>query len=83
MKYYTEYSPTVLQNFQDVDEKRIRCIKNFVVKSVQVEREVIPIILQCLDGMAKCADSIDEKEVKNWIHSKLQHLVLSFGRSNL
>ena len=63
MKYYTEYSPTVLQNFQDIDEKRIRCIKNFIQKSVQVEREVIPIISQCLDGMAKCADSIDEKEV--------------------
>ena len=63
MKYYTEYSPTVLQNFQDLDEKRIRCIKNFILKSVQVEREVLPIISQCVDGMATCGDSIDEKEV--------------------
>jgi len=61
-KYYTEDSPSVLQNFQDLEEKRIKCIKNFFVKSVEVEREVLPIISQCLDCMEKSADSIDEKE---------------------
>ena len=62
-KYYTEDSPSVLQNFQDLEEKRIKCIKNFIVKSVEVEKEVVPIISQCLDCMEKSADSIDEKEV--------------------
>ena len=26
------------------------------------EKEVIPIISQCLDGMGQCGDGIDEKE---------------------
>ena len=63
-KYYTEDSPSVLQNFQDLEEKRIKCIKNFFIKSVEVEREVLPIISQCLDCMEKSAESIDEKEVR-------------------
>ena len=53
----------MLQNFQDQDEKRIKCIKNFIIKSVEVEREVLPIISQCLDCMQKSAESIDENEV--------------------
>ena len=69
MNYYTDYSPTVLQNFQDLEEKRIKCIKNFIIKSVEVEKEVIPIISQCLDCMEKSADSIDEKEVTLKYHS--------------
>ena len=54
----------MLQNFQDLNEKRIKCIKNFIIKSVEVEKEVLPIVSQCLDCMEKYADSIDEKEVR-------------------
>ena len=61
-KYYTEELPSVFQNFQDLEEKRIKCIKNFIVKSVEVEREVRPIISQCLDDMEKSSESINEKE---------------------
>jgi hypothetical protein len=55
--------PEVFQNLQDLDEKRVKCIQNFIYKSVNVEKEVLPIISQCLDGMEKCADDIDSKEV--------------------
>jgi hypothetical protein len=61
-KYYTEESPSVFQNFQDLDEKRIKWIKNFILKSVEIEREVVPIISQCLNDMEKSAESINEKE---------------------
>ena len=30
---------------------------------MEVEREVLPIVSQCLDCMEKSAESIDEKEV--------------------
>lgn len=50
--------------FQDIDEKRIKNIKNFMLSSVDVERKVFPIIMQCLDGMEQAANSINEKEVK-------------------
>lgn len=49
---------------QDLDEKRIKNIKNFMLSSVDVERKVFPIIMQCLDGMETAANSINEKEVK-------------------
>lgn len=49
---------------QDLDEKRIKNIKNFMLSSVDVERKVFPIIMQCLDGMENAANSINEKEVK-------------------
>ena len=62
-KYYNHFSPQVLNNFQDLNEKRIKCIQNFMLKAVQSEKEVLPIISQCLDGIAKNAESINEKEV--------------------
>lgn len=51
--------------FQDLDEKRIKNIKNFMLSSVDVERKVFPIIMQCLDGMEQAANSINEKEVNS------------------
>lgn len=34
-----------------------------MLSSVDVERKVFPIIMQCLDGMDQAANSINEKEV--------------------
>lgn len=34
-----------------------------MLSSVDVERKVFPIIMQCLDGMEQAAKSINEKEV--------------------
>eukprot|EP00094_Tigriopus_californicus_P006525 TCALIF_06282-PA protein Name:"Similar to fnbp1l Formin-binding protein 1-like (Xenopus laevis)" AED:0.14 eAED:0.14 QI:0/0/0/0.91/0.72/0.75/12/0/606 len=61
-KYYQHLLPTVFQNLQDLDEKRIKCIQNFILKSVQSEKDVLPIVNQCLEGMEKCAEEIDEAE---------------------
>merc|ERR1712038_401618 len=52
----------VFESLQDQDERRIKCIKNFILKAVQAEKEVVPIISQCLDGMTQCGEAIDEKE---------------------
>lgn len=62
-KYYTVNLPAVFQNLQDLDEKRIKCIQNFFLKSIQSERDVLPIVSQCLDGMEKASLEINEKEV--------------------
>jgi len=61
-KYYNQSLPNVFHGLQDLDERRIKCIKNFILKAVQVEKEVLPIVSQCLDEMAQCAEAIDEKE---------------------
>lgn len=62
-KYYNQLQPDVFESLQDLDERRIKCIKNFILKAVHAEKEVLPIISQCLDGMVQCAESVDEKEV--------------------
>ena len=62
-KYYNILLPEVFQNLQDLDEKRTKCFQNFILKSCMVEKEVLPIISQCLDGMEKCAEEINASEV--------------------
>jgi len=61
-KYYSQNQPAVYHSLQDVDEKRIKCFKNFILKAVHVEKEVLPIVSQCLDGVVSSAESVDEKE---------------------
>ena len=62
-KYYHHASPAVMQNLQDLDEKRIKHLANFILKAITAERDVLPIVGQCLDGMEKFTREIDEKEV--------------------
>ena len=54
----------MFQNLQDLDEKRIKCIQNFLLKAINTERDVLPIVNQCLDGMEKFTLEINEKEVR-------------------
>ncbi|XP_050303808.1 formin-binding protein 1-like isoform X3 [Anthonomus grandis grandis] len=54
--------PEVFRQLQELDEKRIKNIKNFIKGSVTIERNVFPIINKCLDGILKAADVINEKE---------------------
>ena len=77
-KYYNQSLPNVFHGLQDMDERRIKCIKNFILKAVQVEKEVLPIVSQCLDGMAQCAESIDENEVKTLPLVLKQEIFVSF-----
>lgn len=55
--------PEVFRQLQELDEKRIKNIKNFIHSAVNIEKNVFPILLQCLDGIYKAGDSINEKEV--------------------
>lgn len=55
--------PDVFHHLQELDEKRIKNIKNFMLQSVDIERNVFPIINKCLDGIASAANEISEKEV--------------------
>nr|XP_032530141.1 formin-binding protein 1-like isoform X2 [Danaus plexippus plexippus] len=61
-QHYEQQLPHVFKQLQDLDEKRIKHIKNFMISSVDVERKVFPIIMQCLDGMEQAAKNINEKE---------------------
>ncbi|XP_029940153.1 formin-binding protein 1 isoform X19 [Salarias fasciatus] len=58
--YYT-IIPNIFQKLQDMEEKRIErlgvCMKTFA----DVDRQVLPIVGKCLDGMTKAAESIEPK----------------------
>ncbi|KAF7659736.1 hypothetical protein LDENG_00293460 [Lucifuga dentata] len=58
--YYTTI-PNIFQKIQEMEEKRIErigmCMKTFA----DVNRKVLPIVGQCLDGMTKSAESIEPK----------------------
>ncbi|XP_061555406.1 formin-binding protein 1 isoform X1 [Phycodurus eques] len=64
--YYT-IIPNIFQKLQDMEEKRIErvgaCMKTFA----DVDRQVIPIVGKCLDGMTKAAESIEAKTDSNQV----------------
>uniref|UniRef100_UPI00398F74BB formin-binding protein 1 isoform X5 n=1 Tax=Pristiophorus japonicus TaxID=55135 RepID=UPI00398F74BB len=59
--YYTNI-PNIFQKIQDLDERRIVKIGESMKTFSEVDRQVIPIIGKCLDGITKAAESIDEKQ---------------------
>uniref|UniRef100_A0A3B4AU13 Uncharacterized protein n=1 Tax=Periophthalmus magnuspinnatus TaxID=409849 RepID=A0A3B4AU13_9GOBI len=64
--YYT-HIPSVFQKLQDMEERRIEklgvCMKTFA----DVDRQVLPIVDKCLDGMVKAAESVEPKTDSNQV----------------
>ncbi|XP_029299957.1 formin-binding protein 1 isoform X7 [Cottoperca gobio] len=58
-EHYFTVIPNIFQKLQDMEEKRIDrlgvCMKTFA----DVDRQVLPIVGKCLDGMTKAAESIE------------------------
>lgn len=61
-QHYEVAIPDVFNRLQEIDEKRTGGIKEFIKRSADVELSVSPIIVRCLEGISKAAESIDEKE---------------------
>uniref|UniRef100_V9KMG9 Formin-binding protein 1 n=1 Tax=Callorhinchus milii TaxID=7868 RepID=V9KMG9_CALMI len=59
--YYTKI-PAIFQKIQDMDERRIVRIGESMKTFSEVERQVLPIIGKCLDGITAAAESIDQKQ---------------------
>lgn len=47
---------------QELDEKRTRGIREFIIGAANVESSVAPIIGRCLEGIVKAGEAINEKE---------------------
>jgi hypothetical protein len=77
-QHYRTMMPDMFLQLQELDEKRIKNIKNFMVQSAEIEKNVFPIISKCLDGIVRAAEQIDEKEVGNLIY-KNHNTVSSFN----
>ncbi|XP_059226740.1 formin-binding protein 1-like isoform X6 [Stomoxys calcitrans] len=61
-QHYHELLPEVFNRLQELDEKRTRGIREFIIGAADVESSVAPIIARCLEGMVKAGESINEKE---------------------
>ncbi|XP_058158204.1 formin-binding protein 1 isoform X3 [Dasypus novemcinctus] len=60
-EYYRTHIPNIFQKIQEMEERRILRIGESMKTYAEVDRQVIPIIGKCLDGIVKAADSIDQK----------------------
>ncbi|XP_060917229.1 formin-binding protein 1 isoform X7 [Labrus mixtus] len=60
-EHYFTVIPNIFQKLQEMEEKRIErigvCMKTFA----DVDRQVLPIVGKCLDGMTKAAEAIEPK----------------------
>ncbi|XP_037935474.1 formin-binding protein 1-like isoform X4 [Teleopsis dalmanni] len=61
-QHYNVMLPAVFNRLQELDEKRTRGIREFIVGAAKVESEVAPIIAICMQGIVKAGESINEKE---------------------
>ncbi|KAM5259307.1 formin-binding protein 1 isoform 16-T16 [Hipposideros larvatus] len=60
-EYYHSHIPTIFQKIQEMEERRIVRMGESMKTYAEVDRQVVPIIGKCLDGIAKAAESIDQK----------------------
>ncbi|MEQ2251244.1 Cdc42-interacting protein 4 [Ilyodon furcidens] len=59
--YYTEI-PQIFNKLQDMDERRIRQMAEGYCQFSHIEKNVLPIISKCLEGIAAAGTKIDEKK---------------------
>ncbi|XP_040081319.1 formin-binding protein 1 isoform X14 [Oryx dammah] len=60
-EYYHTHIPNIFQKIQEMEERRIVRMGESVKTYAELDRQVIPIIGKCLDGIVKAAESIDPK----------------------
>lgn len=51
------------QQLQDMDERRIVRIGEFIKATAEIERNVVPIINTCIDGVLKAGEAVDPAQV--------------------
>uniref|UniRef100_A0A6I8NLK9 Formin binding protein 1 n=1 Tax=Ornithorhynchus anatinus TaxID=9258 RepID=A0A6I8NLK9_ORNAN len=60
-EHYRTQIPNIFQKIQEMEERRIVRIGESMKTYAEVDRQVIPIIGKCLDGIVNAAESIDKK----------------------
>ncbi|KAI0218394.1 Formin-binding protein 1 [Lamellibrachia satsuma] len=56
--HYHILMPQIFQQLQDMEEKRIHQVQSSLIQSAEIERNVMPIVNACLDGVIKAANRI-------------------------
>lgn len=78
-QHYGILLPAVFNRLQELDEKRTRGIREFIIGAADVESSVAPIIARCMEGIVKAGESIDEKEdslkvIERWVYVNMLHV---------
>ncbi|XP_069799775.1 formin-binding protein 1 isoform X8 [Dendropsophus ebraccatus] len=61
-EHYHTHIPAIFQKLQDMEERRIGRMGESLKTYAEIDRQVIPIIGKCLDGITKSAESINGKQ---------------------
>ncbi|XP_056393838.1 formin-binding protein 1 isoform X9 [Hyla sarda] len=61
-EHYHTHIPAIFQKLQDMEERRIARLGESLKNYAEIDRQVIPIIGKCLDGITKSAESINSKQ---------------------
>ncbi|XP_071981828.1 formin-binding protein 1 isoform X4 [Engystomops pustulosus] len=61
-EHYHTHIPAIFQKLQDMEERRISRLGESLKTYAEIDRQVIPIIGKCLDGITKSAESINGKQ---------------------
>ncbi|XP_048839925.1 formin-binding protein 1a isoform X11 [Brienomyrus brachyistius] len=64
--YYT-LIPHIFQRIQDMEERRIEKVGESMKMFAEIDRQVLPIVGKCLDGMTKSAESVEPKLDSNQV----------------
>ncbi|XP_072559319.1 formin-binding protein 1a isoform X22 [Paramormyrops kingsleyae] len=64
--YYT-LIPHIFQKIQDMEERRIEKVGESMKMFAEIDRQVLPIVGKCLDGMTKSAESVEPKLDSNQV----------------
>ncbi|TRY64880.1 hypothetical protein DNTS_024584 [Danionella cerebrum] len=60
-EHYHTIIPNIFQMIQEMEEKRIERMGESMKTFAEVDRQILPIIGKCLDGMTQAAQSIEPK----------------------
>ncbi|XP_036444709.1 LOW QUALITY PROTEIN: formin-binding protein 1 [Colossoma macropomum] len=60
-EHYHTLIPNIFQKIQDMEERRIERLGESMKTFAEVDRQILPIVGKCLDGMTKAAESIEPK----------------------
>ncbi|XP_042907342.2 formin-binding protein 1, partial [Parasteatoda tepidariorum] len=60
--HFTDLMPNIFQQLQDMEERRIACVQNVTKRTADVHKQVIPLVIKCLDGIISAAESINPRE---------------------
>lgn len=61
-EHYHTVMPQIFNQFQDLDDRRIKKFKECMRTSAEAEKVTLPIIAKCVDGMAESANLVDSQK---------------------